>query len=176
MQPVFADEEWFLFLVQHGAYHSWFRLRWLCDIAVFMQDGLLDWAKVIRLADGYGMRHVLQQAVFLAHRLLGVPIPPSVLPVFPGAVKPSRLVELVVPFFCDIQYDPSTVTWAQTLYYRDKEYQVALRTGWQNKLQFVLSHFGAAESDILRFPLPDGLYWLYYLIRPFTWLERRYRG
>lgn len=172
--PVLADEEWFLFLVQHGACHSWFRLRWLCDIAVFMRQGdRLNWEKVIELAEDYGMCHVLQQAVILANRLLDVPIPSFFSAGFSIGSKAMRLAEQAVPFFRETNYDPSTVAWSQELYYRAKEYQICLRTGWRNKLQFILLHFGASESDILRFPLPDSLYSLYYFVRPFTWLERR---
>lgn len=173
--PVFTDEEWFLYLVMHGAFHAWFRLRWLCDIAVFLQDDQLDWANVMVLAELHGLQHVLKQAVYLAHQLLEAPMPLLMSPLIPGSSKSWTLVELAVPFFCDTTYEPSTITWAQGLYYRDKKYQVTLRSGWKNKLQFVLTYFAATESDVLRFPLPDSLYWLYYFIRPFTWLERRYK-
>jgi hypothetical protein len=171
--PVFAAEEWFLFLVQHGASHSWFRLRWLCDIAAFMRQGdRLDWAKVVVLAERYGMCRLLHQALILANLLLDIPLPRLFSPILSANASGLHLAELAVPFFRET-YDSSTVKISQKLYYWQKAYQFQLRTGWRNKLQYMLLHFGAEESDILRFPLPDGWYWLYYLIRPVTWLERR---
>ena len=171
--PVFAAEEWFLFLVQHGASHSWFRLRWLCDIAAFMRQGdRLDWAKVVVLAECYDMCRLLQQALILTNLLLDIPIPRLFSPILSANATGLHLAELAVPFF-RATYDVSTVKISQKLYYWQKAYQFQLRTGWRNKMQYTLLHFGATEDDILRFPLPDCLYWLYYLIRPFIWLERR---
>lgn len=174
--PVLTNEEWLLFLMLHGCNHRWFRLRWLCDIERFIKDPDLDWAKVILLARQAGLSTVLHQSVVLAEELLSLPVAKQFRPYVDKDKKAQKLAQMVIEQLC---HNTSGVTGAGTSYIRNflitYNYHVKLRSGWQNKLAYTFSIYRPTSADFQLVPLPDGLYPLYYVLRPFTWLWRRIR-
>lgn len=75
----FASEPLFAYLSVHGALSGWRRLKWLADLAGIL--GRLDAAEVARLhaaAGAAGTGRAATQAIVLAARLLGTPLPPEV--------------------------------------------------------------------------------------------------
>lgn len=59
----------FLYLIQHGSKHAWFRLKWLYDIYLYLQTGLIDINKVFELAKTFGEEVVLLQTFLLLRNL-----------------------------------------------------------------------------------------------------------
>lgn len=74
------DDLQFLFLATHGARHEWERLQWVYDIALLVhrtpQERVRDW---LVLARQQSVFNPAAQALIMAHRLLGVPVPPEAL-------------------------------------------------------------------------------------------------
>jgi hypothetical protein len=69
----------FVFLATHGARHEWVRLQWVCDIAVMVDRATPDEVRAwLAEAERYGLANPAVQALVLAHRLLGVALPPEV--------------------------------------------------------------------------------------------------
>lgn len=168
--PVLADEEWLLYLMLHGAVHGWFRLRWLVDIARFTQLKGLDWEMIVFLARGIGMQTILNQSLILANRLLAVAIPPSVLKVVANDKSAWRLTCMAMDMclaIADSEIKGSNNKPNKFIY----DFQV--RKGWKSSLKYVLKFMGPTVNDIKLISLPDRLYELYYVLRPFTMLVRR---
>ncbi len=172
--PILSAEEWLLSLVLHGALHGWIRLRWLCDIGEFMGRDDIDWEKVQCLADELGVRSVLYQALLLASELLTAPIPKSLQGAIPTDRKARKLAKLAMPLLQTVQ-DEQSATRDWKLYWKQKQYDLQLRTQLKHKRQYVMSHFTPSETDVAEFSLPDQLFPLYYFIRPMTWLWKRFQ-
>lgn len=173
--PVLENEIWLLFLVMHGASHGWFRLRWLCDIGEFMRRKDIDWEKVKQLADVFGMRAIFHQALILANQLLKVAVPGNIQSAVMKDEKAWQLAKLTVALFINAHEEHEDAKGGQQwrLYWRQKKYEWQMRTGAGKKFHYVLDMFKPSEEDIEQLSLPDRLYWVYYMIRPFTWLWRR---
>lgn len=77
--PVLSDEDWLLYLMLHGACHAWFRLRWMVDIAKFVQQESIHWEKTAFMARDFGVQSILHQSLILANGLLAAPVPPNFL-------------------------------------------------------------------------------------------------
>lgn len=62
---ILDNENNFLYLCVHGAFHNWQRLQWLIDIALFSQRIPLDWTRLILLAQQYNAVRPLLEARML---------------------------------------------------------------------------------------------------------------
>jgi len=74
--PVLDPSTELLYLTTHGSRHGWYRLQWVCDIAMIgarLAPELLDRAH--REAAGLGLLKLLAQGLLLAESLFGVPAP-----------------------------------------------------------------------------------------------------
>jgi hypothetical protein len=165
--PVLADEEWLLYLVSHGAGHAWFSFRWLVDIGKFMQREL-DWEKLESLAKNLGMQFILHSALILANHLLETPLPPGYQSSVLADRRAERLSSLAISlcFACADQQLREPGSDFNNYWYFVYHYQ--MRVGWRNKVKYIFSLWRPAVSDIRLVSLPDPLYPLYYVIRPFT--------
>jgi len=70
-------EETFLILCLHGGdKHQWSRLKWICDIARFMEiEKDMDWVRIFEDASKLGMEQTVIFAIYLASSLLHAQIP-----------------------------------------------------------------------------------------------------
>lgn len=75
----FAPEDQLLYLCAHGGRHLWFRLQWVCDVAQLLRTRPdLDWARLMAQAKASGGRRMLFLGLYVAHDLLGAPLPPNI--------------------------------------------------------------------------------------------------
>lgn len=74
--PVLDRVNELLYLSTHGCRHGWFRLMWVCDIAVVAANSVPALMDATRLAAvELGLMQPLVQALMLAERLLGMTAP-----------------------------------------------------------------------------------------------------
>ncbi|HEX2954449.1 MAG TPA: nucleotidyltransferase family protein [Bacillota bacterium] len=172
--PVLTAEDGLLFLVLHGVSHSWFRLRWLLDIGKLL-DHELDWDRIVMRARKMGIPAYVDQALILADQLLGAPIPARFHEALAKDRRARRLAEMAVSFIIKFKYDPFDLNRPSDvgLYLLWKKYNYQVRVGLRNKLKYIGNHFKPSEVDIQWIALPDILFPLYYIIRPFFWVKRR---
>lgn len=173
--PVMDDEYWLLFLMVHGYKHMWSRLRWLYDIKEFMKMNI-DWDKMILLADISELRPIIHQTLILANELFDVPIPDHLEKSVANDQKAWQLAYTVMdklsininennlpnPKFSPLKND----------ILNNFDY-FNFSSKWKSKLFFLFSLFKPDEKEFKLISLPDILYPLYYLIKPFYWLWRR---
>lgn len=160
-------EDMFLFLVQHGARHGWFRLRWLLDIDRMLAKPL-DGRSVAAHLKRYHSLAIGGQALILASQLLRTPINSGMKPIAAGS-HAYRLAEGAIIFLNEI-ITLSPVPQHLTIYYR--RYLFSLRSASQ-KLLFIVSLLYPNNRDIETLRLPKKLYVLYFPLRPFLWIWRR---
>jgi hypothetical protein len=76
--PVLCPEDLLLVLCVHGANHIWSRLEWLCCVAELLKQPL-DWSQAMDRALELHVENYVLLGGFLAHDLLGAPIPDNML-------------------------------------------------------------------------------------------------
>ncbi|WP_217597199.1 nucleotidyltransferase family protein [Cohnella sp. GbtcB17] len=161
----------FYYLIMHGARHGWFRLRWLTDIDVLARRDE-DWPQVRRLLRKYGAAHLGDQAMTLASKLLGTPVPAGIALGTQPNSKGAKLAQN--PFFyveqsIDILGDPPV-----HLHRAYKRYLFAIRPPL-HKLLFLLSLLHPYPTDFETLPLPKRVHFLYFPLRPLLWAWRKTR-
>lgn len=69
-------EELLMYISMHGAKHRWNWVKWICDIAAFLESyPTLDWASALAKVDEFRTKRVLLLNLWLAHTLLDAPLP-----------------------------------------------------------------------------------------------------
>lgn len=158
-----------LHLLLHGADHGWFRLFWLLDIALLMQNNRLDWAGLLARAEATKLERVFWQGVLLAHELLGVPLP-AALPTPPGHPAIKRLVN---DAYHHMELTPDQITTGAAHWWM-AGYVWRLQSSWRMRLRAWLPRV-INPADWRTLPLPDRWFALYYGLWPGLWLWRQLR-
>ena len=75
-----APEDLLIVLCVHGSKHAWELLKWVCDVAELLRaQPALDWERCFASASHWHCLRMLYMGLFLAHQLLGAPLPQMVL-------------------------------------------------------------------------------------------------
>jgi hypothetical protein len=168
-----SPEHNMLLLCAHGAGHSWFRLFWVNDIArLLTQSYVMDWKSLISFAKRLGIARMVAEGVVLANRFLGSPMPEPVSLVASEDSGVERIVRMASYLLCrpdGPSYKPFSYP-----YIASKIHGLLLRSDLRYKTAFVALHMRSSYGDWDKLPLPDVLFPLYYLTRPFFWFFRWY--
>jgi len=76
--PALSPEDELLLICIHGAKHLWEKLGYIADVAAFVSEQELDWARVKSAADEVGGERMLYVGLRLAGDVLGAALPESV--------------------------------------------------------------------------------------------------
>lgn len=167
-----ADE--FAYLCMHGALSEWSRLKWLVDVNA-MLGGRSD-EKLLALhshADRLGGGNSVLQALALRQVFWGHRVPEGL---------QQRIERIDCGDFLDLPIDCMTQPYRPDSPWRTA--QIAVRRAQVRSVLYgssgrawreLGSHFYALP-DLLAFPLPRALDWLYPVLRPALWIFRRIRG
>ena len=169
------DEEMFLYLCIHGSVHVWFRLKWLVDVAALLSRIAPETLqRIARRARGLGIERSFNQALLLAHGLLGAPVPPELL----SAALASRTARRLAATACramswgDSPSEPAETRWFNTW--------IALQAyRLRPELSYRWAEFQdqmCSPEDWARVPLPEPLFFLYLPLRPASWAVRKLVG
>lgn len=167
-----SDENLFAYLCVHGATHAWSRLKWLADLnALIVQRSEADIERLYRHALAAGSGICAGQALLLCHRLLGLMLPAGLA----GELQADKRLRLLVAIAMDAMVGPDAETEIECRPFGST--RVAL-------MQFLLGRgtgyfmtqcriFSVRLSDVVRYPLPEPLHFLYPILRLPFWLWRR---
>lgn len=166
------DADLFAYLCVHGANHFWFRLKWLADLNALL--GLIDDAGLAALyahAQAHGAGLCAAQALLLCECVLGRSLPVDLRQSLVRDRGVRRLVALALGNM--LGTDPSAAP------VRDASRQ-AKEMRWRFLLgrgrRFLLAQCAiavTAPADVLRWPLPAALRFVYPLVRLPSWMMRR---
>lgn len=174
-QPIYTlkNEELILFLMLHGASHGWFRLKWLCDLGRMFQREDFSWERVYMLATQWGVKPILNQSILLARDILSAPVPDYITEMAAKDRKARKLAVMSVSFIFDTSLRRINCNNYMPSFYQQKKYEFFLQCGWKKRLAYIHSQLLPSDRDIQKIPLPDCMYFIYFLIRPCTWLTRQ---
>ena len=160
-------EDHLMFLVLHGAFHAWFRLFWLFDIALLLGQATPKTIEsLLNDASQHHCARALAGTLELLRTTLQLSIPsqgnsspelPPDLSSYPRSLQ-SR-------FILPERRSPIESLRHLTYRYHLLETLSAKTEG--------LMHFSISPLDFERMPLPDRLFPLYMALRPLFWLQRK---
>jgi hypothetical protein len=168
--PTLGDKELFAYLAVHGASHCWFRLKWLADLNAWLSAkrddeiiGFYRYAETLRVEACAG------QALVLCNRLLGLALPDALAP----ALRRRKLRVLVATALDAMVGPDGEIELARRPFgpFRTLPAQFLRGRG----VRFFLAQCGMLIQhldDMLMYPLPRALHFLYPLLRLPFWLLR----
>ena len=168
-----GDEDQLLYLASHGLEHGWHRLKWLCDVALLLrsmdEDGL---ARAMARGRAAKLGCALVPAFRLVAEALHVPVPAAAAALGSGGARAS----LVARFARREWHGEPPGAWPRIA----REAQVrALRIVLKDDPRFrrhEIATLAFAPHDFGRVEVPDGLFFLYPVLRPFVLLGKRLRA
>lgn len=168
----FEEENLFAYLCVHGASHAWSRLKWLADLnALIAQKSEGDLERLYRHARATASGLCAGQALLLCHRLLQLNLPARL----KDELQSNRRLEKLVAIAMDVMIGPDAETELEDRPFgstRVSLMQFLLGEGWS---YFVTQCrvLGVRLGDVVRYPLPSSLHFLYPILRVLLWLRRR---
>jgi hypothetical protein len=90
--PALSPEDELVLISIHGAKHFWEQLSYIADVAAFVSNQDLDWARVRSSAEEVGGERMLNVGLRLAADVLGAPLPENVA----ALVRSDRAAGLLV--------------------------------------------------------------------------------
>ncbi|CQR74725.1 hypothetical protein SOV_07470 [Sporomusa ovata DSM 2662] len=173
---ILGKEELLLYLVLHGANHAWSRLKWLCDVDIVLRQGAFSWEALYQLAYSLGVNAILNQSIILSHALLDTPIPVNIVEMAKNDTKAQDLAAMALRCISDNDYKPKKLYVVAYSIYQWEKYLFLLQARWRERISFVFRCFLPSKEDFRMIALPEKLYFLYYMLSPFTWLCCRVRN
>lgn len=169
--PCLETEELFVYLISHGAKHAWFRLRWLYDIHLFLEQSL-DFDRIKTRLAKRGCLHMMGQALLLRKELFAGTIPEEFLDLTEN--RRSQRMAVMAHRIIEEQNDPGKDNQTLAEYSYWKRYYWLIRDD-EKRREFVWHHLLPNQHDVATLRLPQRLSFLYGPLRPVTWSIRRFK-
>jgi hypothetical protein len=152
------------YLCLHGALHQWFRLHWLRDIAQLLGDETVNPREIIESATRNGNDRPVEQAIILANLFFGSP----------SNIDPSRVVASIVNESINAAVSDESRSLSRKISrLRVPFYKMKLKRGLDHKFSsWTILQPNFNDWRILK--LPDRLFFLYFVLRPFIWFYSAY--
>jgi hypothetical protein len=160
-----------LALCVHGTKHWWRSLQLVCDVAqVLAMENSLDPEELLQVASANGLRRILLVAVSLAHEMIRIDGPPTLIASALGDRGTRSLSSL-------IQHNLFSPTPRLTSVLREWTIPARSLTGMWAGLRYLTGRaFGPKEADWNSVYLPPLLSPLYRVVHPLRALARRIIG
>ena len=162
-----GPEDGLLYLALHGAKHGWIALKWLCDLAQYLQaHPTLAWQQIQQQATKLNALPILRQGLALSHQWLENPLPPRMM--YRSTADDAFQSGVDTHYLRLLLGDPAEDTTAYLLSARESNLrlvagqQLPLLANLKQALQVIGTPTGA---EIQLVSLPSSLILLYYPIR-----------
>jgi putative nucleotidyltransferase-like protein len=165
-----GQEDLFAYLCVHGAHHAWSRLKWLADVNALVANGA-DVGHLYCHAQRIGAGLCAGQGLLLCRWLFALNLPEALV----DELRANQRVRKLMAIALDAMTAPRAETEADggiAGVTRVVRTQFLLGQGWA----FYAAQIrvaAAGPADVIRFPLPMPLHFLYPLLRLPLWLWRR---
>ena len=165
-----SEEDLPVNLLIHGSLHSWIRLKWLVDFVVWMRRASdPDWEGLKTRMEDLGLQRLLAQGVLLANWLFNTPVPETVKSLIAAEPAAKYMAEQSLKTILNARYTDEEI--GRVHGFKHIFYWMKLKKDWRYKWSALTKNLVIPE-DWMELPLPDALYPLYWLLRPFLWLKR----
>ncbi len=163
-----AAEDLLFSLCVHGSRHLWERLSWICDIAMIMERHQLDWPGLLERAAASHNERMFLLGPHLAAQLLGAQLPDTVVAKIQADSSLQQLAtEISARLFNGTVHIPAT---NREIF----DYNFRVRQGLGSRARYGLFMLSPTDTDFSMVSLPQGLGFVYYLLRPFRLLWKRH--
>ncbi|MCU0525744.1 MAG: nucleotidyltransferase family protein [Elainella sp. Prado103] len=180
-QPIwsFGNEDLLIYLTVHGSKECWRVLKWICDIAQFVQTyPETDWSRVVLKSQTLGSERMLLLGFRLAQLLLRLTVPPEIQQRIMSDPECNALArELALNLLSPDPRISNKFSLKKTLFY------FRMMTTTRDRLNCLNCLWKPIHRNlIILFPnnrdesfwnLPSQLHFLYYLLRPFRLMITR---
>jgi hypothetical protein len=168
--PTLEDAANIAYLAVHGAFHGWSRLKWLADFGAFVGAHAPErQEQLIAEARNWNVGLALDQALALANDVLGARLSSA------PSTRTQILVQLAKQTI-ERRGEAQDFDSDSTARKATSEIKRRLHPGARYRLMLLYRQLRGTE-DRRQFPLPRGLTWAYWVLRPFgsSWrvLQRR---
>jgi hypothetical protein len=159
-----------LYLCIHGGRHTWFRAKWLGDLARLHALGQMDWTEVFHQAREAGQEQVLLWGLRLLQEGYALPLPEP--PECPRKALPSYLLKGSLHA---LKEHKETGIHGIVSFFRERIYLA--RYNWlvlpQQRWRDLGVKFFCTRLDFQIIRLPDRFFWGYVPLRPFLLIWRQ---
>ena len=160
-------EEMFLYLCRHGARHAWRQVKWVCDIAQFLQTyPTLDWEYIVARAEQTHTTRLLLSSLYLASLLFAAPFPDDLTKQIEGDSQVRDFTTRTLK----LMFLPHELMFSEERYWTGQFQLIWLQNGWFQRLNYIGSLVAQKLKpniyDQSLVTLPRYLSFLYYFLRP----------
>jgi hypothetical protein len=158
----FCGEDLLLILCIHGGKHGWCRLGWVCDVAKVIQANReINWERILVRVRKLKLERMVLLGLLLVKELTGTDLPEMIVREIDADPVIMELASRVyAKLFCN--------TSTSDEFFEGLLFTLKLREHWKDKVRYCLDlAVTPVVGDWQSVLLPDSLYPLYYLIRPF---------
>jgi hypothetical protein len=164
------SDDMLLYLCSHGARHAWSRLFWLCDVAALVwKNPSFNWTWLMDRAVDLNVGRSLAEGLVMLNILFGDSVPDAV----QAYAKQNGAVKKMVDMSLKSLLMPLANSAHERFlgHFRNKRHTLKLYTKPLYKLGCLTSLYTSTKDwSLLR--LPDMLFPLYFVLRPFLWFWR----
>ncbi|OGT42968.1 MAG: hypothetical protein A3F13_08095 [Gammaproteobacteria bacterium RIFCSPHIGHO2_12_FULL_40_19] len=162
-----AEQDEFLYLFAHGATSQWFRLFWLCDIMQFIKHhSAMDPVAMLTYSKKLGMQRAMLEG-YLMMQLLFL------------RALPSQMQKLIHQDKAVFSLTKSSLTMIHTSSHPFTSplgmliRYFKLNGSWRYRFSLIKHRLMMSPADWAVLKLPDAFFFLYSILRLFTWCFRR---
>ncbi|HEO98240.1 MAG TPA: hypothetical protein ENO02_02960 [Epsilonproteobacteria bacterium] len=160
--PTFSTENLLVYLAIHGSKHLWERIEWIKDIDLLIRNHEIDWEKVRVISGDTGFERMIHLGLLLSSELFGSPLPSKM----HQLIRRTPQIDTVSRFVLESWKAPKS-TFAKTA--------AMLRLFPDLKARLLYLHkiiLKPSFNEYWFIDLPKGMYWAYYLVRPYLLLKK----
>jgi hypothetical protein len=164
--PILAPDNDYhlLYLMIHGAIHAWIRLRWLQDIALFINNNQCDLKHVYDLATQIKCQHIVEQALILVNNHFNL-THSTLTQLIQNPSRRGLRLAAIAQQFITADYEMTDGIKNINMFFKYRIYLSKLAVNGQ-KLRAIVGDLFKIDELFLYFTFPDKISFMYYLIYP----------
>ncbi len=158
----FATESLLIYLCIHGSKHLWERIGWVKDIDQMVRTQTIDWDQIIQEVKKSGFQRMVFLGLYLSQSLFQTPLPES--------IKEELQKEKTLPTLSNFVLSDWEVP--KNMFFNTR---AMLHLFPSIKMKILYLHkiiLKPSNSEYRFIDLPKGLYWGYYLVRPYLLIKK----
>ena len=158
----FSNENLLYYLCIHGSKHLWERIEWIKDIDLLVRTNEINWEKVMERSESTGFEKMVYLGFSLSASLFSTPLPQ----IIHDQIAKHQQLNTLSKFVLENWKIPQS-TFAKT--------SAMLKLFPGIKQQVIYLHkiiLKPSFNEYWFIDLPKGLYWGYYLVRPYLLIKK----
>lgn len=158
----FSNENLLLYLCIHGSKHLWERIEWIKDIDLLIQTQTIEWNTVMEKIKGSGFEKMVYLGLSLTASLFKTSLPI----IIQNEIVKYPQINVVSTFIFETWSTPKST-------FQKTKTMLKLFPGIKEQLLYLHKIILKPSFNEYWFiDLPKGMYWAYYLVRPYLLIKK----